>query len=208
MSQPELPIEVEPETGIWKTDGLPMIYVPRHFFVNNHTAVEVAMGREAYRQILTPAGDKSALFWCEAEARTHGLQPGETFRHYMRRLSQRGWGQFGTELLDPVGGRAEIHLHHSVFPLHLGHTGRCECYMFEGFITGAFRYVRQAGDGRSEIRCEETHCVSAGDPFCRFMLSSPVGEFPAARGSDSPAEKVELGDGIDPDRRLIRGRRS
>ncbi len=39
MGSPEVPIDVDPETGIWRTDGLPMIYLPRHFLVNNHVAV-------------------------------------------------------------------------------------------------------------------------------------------------------------------------
>ena len=45
MAGPEVPIDVDPETGIWRTDGLPMIYLPRHFLVNNHVAVEEALGR-------------------------------------------------------------------------------------------------------------------------------------------------------------------
>ncbi|MGF4001748.1 DUF5943 domain-containing protein, partial [Staphylococcus aureus] len=34
--QPQLPINVDPDTGVWTTDALPMLYVPRHFFTNNH----------------------------------------------------------------------------------------------------------------------------------------------------------------------------
>ncbi|SAL58520.1 V4R domain-containing protein [Caballeronia choica] len=45
--QPQLPIDVDPQTGVWTTDALPMLYVPRHFFTNNHIAVEEALGREA-----------------------------------------------------------------------------------------------------------------------------------------------------------------
>ena len=43
--QPQLPINVDPDTGVWTTDALPMLYVPRHFFTNNHVAVEDALGR-------------------------------------------------------------------------------------------------------------------------------------------------------------------
>ncbi|MDX1465685.1 MAG: DUF5943 domain-containing protein, partial [Halomonas sp.] len=45
---PELPIDVDAETGVWTTDALPMLYVPRHFFINNHVAVEEALGVEKY----------------------------------------------------------------------------------------------------------------------------------------------------------------
>ena len=62
--KPQLPIEVDEQTGIWRTDGLPMIYVPRHFFVNNHVEAEAAIGREVYAQSLYKAGHRSAYFWC------------------------------------------------------------------------------------------------------------------------------------------------
>ena len=70
---PELPIEVDSETGVWTSDALPMLYVPRHFFINNHVAVEEALGVEKYAEILYHAGYKSAWHWCEKEAELHGL---------------------------------------------------------------------------------------------------------------------------------------
>jgi hypothetical protein len=104
MANPAVPIEVDPESGIWRTDGLPMLYLPRHFLVNNHRAVEQALGREAYRAILREATETSAIHWCRSEAETHGLSPEATFRHYFLRLSQRGWGQFSVDSLETLGG--------------------------------------------------------------------------------------------------------
>src|SRR5512138_2080498 len=83
MTQPQVPIDVDPETGIWTTDGLPMIYLPRHFLVNMQKGIEAAVGPAAYREILYASSDLSALQWCRAEAKTHGLTPVETFRHYL-----------------------------------------------------------------------------------------------------------------------------
>src|SRR3954471_9125779 len=135
MANPAVPIEVDPESGIWRTDGLPMLYLPRHFLVNNHKAVEQALGREAYRAILREATEKSAIHWCRSEARTHGLAPEATFRHYFKRLSQRGWGQFSIEELKPNEGRGRIALKNSVFALEAVQGGEQPlCYMFEGFI--------------------------------------------------------------------------
>lgn len=57
---PQLPIEVDSETGVWTSDALPMLYVPRHFFVNNHMGIEDVLGSEAYAEILYKAGYKSA----------------------------------------------------------------------------------------------------------------------------------------------------
>jgi hypothetical protein len=39
-----VPIEVDERTGVWSVDGMPMILVPRHFFLNNHLAAESALG--------------------------------------------------------------------------------------------------------------------------------------------------------------------
>ena len=58
---PQLPIEVDSETGVWTSDALPMLYVPRHFFVNNHIGIEEVLGADAYAEILYKAGYKSAL---------------------------------------------------------------------------------------------------------------------------------------------------
>ena len=86
MAAPEVPIEVDPKTGVWTTDGLPMVYVPRHFLVGNHRAVETALGVEPYAKLLYDAGYDSARAWCEAEARTHGLVGMDVFHHYLRPL--------------------------------------------------------------------------------------------------------------------------
>jgi hypothetical protein len=164
MGSPEVPIDVDAETGIWRTDGLPMIYLPRHFLVNNHVAIEEALGRDAYRKILNAATEKSAIHWCRSEAKTHGLAPEATFRHYFKRLSQRGWGQFTVSLLDPRGGKCRVTLRHSVFTLETGATTATpRCFMFEGFVAGALRFLVDpagaAGNG-GEISCSEVQCAA------------------------------------------------
>ncbi|MBV9785518.1 MAG: 4-vinyl reductase [Acidisphaera sp.] len=171
MAAPEVPIDVEPETGIWRTDGLPMIYVPRHFLVNNHRAMEAALGIPAHRAILTQSGDASALHWCEKEAQTHGLDAEATFRHYLRRLSQRGWGRFSILALDPAAGSGRFAVEHSVYALEYGaDAGRCVCYAFEGYFTGAMRYVLRRAGCEAALRCTEVACAAAGDRACHFVL--------------------------------------
>ncbi len=165
MGSPEVPIDVDPETGIWRTDGLPMIYLPRHFLVNNHVAVEEALGRDTYREILRAATEKSALHWCRAEAKTHGLTPEATFRHYFKRLSQRGWGRFSVDRLNPSRGVCRITLRNSVFTLEASASSPTpRCYMFEGFVTGAFRFIADpegSASAPSPPACSERQC--AGD---------------------------------------------
>ena len=120
---PQVPIDVDEKTGVWTTDALPMLYVPRHFLVNNHEAVEQALGREAYAAILYAAGHKSAYYWCDREARQHGIRGVDVFAHYLTRISQRGWGQFSIAGIDPERATADIELRHSAFVLQ-AHEGR------------------------------------------------------------------------------------
>jgi hypothetical protein len=172
MGAPQIPIEVDESTGIWRTDGLAMVYLPRHFLVNNHLAVEEALGLEAYRRILQVATEKSALHWCRSEAKTHGLAPEATFHHYFKRLSQRGWGQFSVDRLDVAGRRGHLSLRNSLFALEAGAArGKPVCYMFEGFVTGAFRFL--LGDDASMVTCSEAQCVAEGShEHCRFDVEA------------------------------------
>ncbi|MBR9878335.1 MAG: hydrocarbon binding protein [Gammaproteobacteria bacterium] len=161
---PELPIEVDVETGVWTTDALPMLYVPRHFFINNHIAVEQALGVEAYAEILYHAGYKSAWHWCEKEAELHGLAGEAVFEHYMTRLSQRGWGRFITEAIDLEAGTARVRLEHSAFVYQLGKVGYRVEYMFTGWFAGAMDQIMAASGAELRTRAEQTQ--SAAEPGC------------------------------------------
>lgn len=174
MSKPEVDIDVDPESGIWRTDGLPMLYLPRHFFVNNHVAVEEALGLDTYRGILRTATDKSAVHWCKSVAKTLNLSPFETFHRYFKRLSQRGWGQFEVKDVDIDGQRGQIAIRNSIFVLeqHGEQSRRALCYMFEGFMTGALRFLIDADDVALRVECTETHCAAAGHSHCRFEFGT------------------------------------
>jgi len=172
MARPEVDIDVDPETGIWRTDGLPMLYLPRHFMVNNHIAVEEALGLDTYRAILRTATDKSAVHWCKSTAKTLDLSPVETFHHYFKRLSQRGWGQFTVDEIDVEEKRGQISLRNSIFVLEQQGAGRAVCYMFEGFMTGALRYLLDS-DAATVITCTEEICAAAGHAPCRFSFAAP-----------------------------------
>lgn len=173
MAAPEVPIDVDPQTGVWSTDGLPMLYVPRHFFVNNHMAVEKALGVEAYAQLLYEAGHRSAWYWCEREAETHGLSGIDVFHHYLKRLSQRGWGRFFVEQVDPQTGRAQVRLEHSAFVYQYGPSaGRRVCYMFAGWFPGSLEWVGRNLGREYRLHAEEVQCAGEGvHDHCRFTVT-------------------------------------
>src|SRR5690349_6799680 len=169
---PQVPIAVDPETGIWTTDKLPMIYLPRHFFVNNHTAVEAALGQEAYARILYDAGYKSAWQWCEKEAVTHGLSGIDVFRHYIKRISQRGWGQFTVEHVDERTGAAQVRLDHSIFVCEEGKAGRRICYMFAGWFPGSLEWAGRNLGRNWKLASTERQCGAEGaHSHCLFEIA-------------------------------------
>ncbi|MFP8966290.1 DUF5943 domain-containing protein [Pokkaliibacter sp. CJK22405] len=155
---PELPIEVDSETGVWTTDALPMLYVPRHFFVNNHMGIEEELGAERYAEILYKAGYKSAWHWCEKEAECHGIEGEAVFAHYMNRLSQRGWGLFKIEELDLDKGTARVRLDHSAFVYVYGKVNRKVDYMFTGWFAGAIDQILQARGSSLRTVAEQEYC--------------------------------------------------
>jgi hypothetical protein len=136
---PQVPIAVDEATGRWSTDGLPMVYVPVHFFLNNHHAIEREIGAERYAQILYSAGYESAWTWCEREAETHGLVGEDVFRHYLDRLSKRGWAQLTIRHLDLSTSCAEIEVRHSIFAIDA--QKESQDYMFTGWFAGSMDQV-------------------------------------------------------------------
>lgn len=172
MAKPEIEIDVDPATGRWFVDEMPMILVPQHFYNNNHFAIEGAMGAEAFDGALAPAGRLSAYVWCEKQAEVYGLTGVDVFAHYMKRLSQRGWGLFSIEAIDPAAGTATIRLDHSSFvtPETKG-QGRKLCFMFAPWLAGALEYVCEAAGAPRALAAREVQCAAEGHDFCLFEVA-------------------------------------
>lgn len=171
---PEMPIQVDDETGVWTTDALPMLYVPRHFFVNNHMAIEKEIGVEKYAEILYQAGYKSAYYWCEKEAEEHGIAGADIWHHYMKRLSQRGWGFFITEELDLEAGTAKVRLENSAFVYQYGQVNRKVDYMFTGWFAGALDQVLASSGSDIRTRSEQTQCAAEAGCDVGYFVVSPL----------------------------------
>lgn len=173
MGKPQIDIEVDDATGRWSVDALPMILMPQHFFLNNHYAVEAVLGPEKLEEVLRPAGHRSAYFWCEKEAAHHGLSGVEVFRHYMRRITQRGWGQFDILRLEPENGVAQVRLRHSAMVDEARRTsGRKVCYMFSSWLEGSLEYVAASADRTQHVKAREVYCAAEGaKDHCLFEVS-------------------------------------
>ena len=171
---PLVPIDVDPATGIWSSDGLPMLYVPRHFLVNNHVAIEQALGRDVYARLLYDAGHKSAYTWCDQVSKQHQGDKQSVVRHYLARLSQRGWGQFELQRIDAKSASAQIHLKNSSMVLGRPQEQGKLCYMFSGWFAGAMDWLCDAKAIALRAQCEETTCQADGHEHCIFTVSALV----------------------------------
>lgn len=171
MAKPEIEIDVDAETGTWYVDQMPMILVPRHFYNNNHFAMEAALGPEGLDAALAPAGRTSAYVWCKKQSEVYGLSGVDVFAHYMLRLSQRGWGRFSILAIDPQAGTATIRLDNSSFVTpETKEAGRKLCYMFAPWLKGAMEYVCDAAGTPRTLEAQEVQCAAEGHDFCLYEV--------------------------------------
>ena len=165
-----VPVDVDPTTGKWSVDGQPMLLLPRHFFVYIQMEAEKRFGVEATASIFEGASRKAARLWCEREARTHGLDGVAVFRHYLARMSSRGYGRFAVERVDAANGTASVRLDHSIFVAEYGNVGRRVCMMFPPAFVGSMEYVAEAAGRATSLAAEEVQCAAEGHDHCRFEV--------------------------------------
>lgn len=172
MSKPlPVPVEVDAETGIWSVDGQAMVLVPRHFWAFVQMECERRFGADATHGVYRDAAYKAARLWCEREAATHSLSGLKVFRHYLDRMSRRGWGLMTIEAADPAAGTASIRLDHSALAAEYGaNAGRRVCYWFGDAFTGAMEFVAQQAGHAIPLAAEEIQCAAEGAPCCRFEV--------------------------------------
>ena len=173
MCTPQVDIQVSDETGRWTVDALPMILIPQHFFLNHHFALERELGREKLKSLFHAAGYDSAYQWCEKEALHHGLKGVDVFFHYMKRISQRGWGQFKVVELDLENSKGSVEVRNSAFMdgARRG-NGRSSCYRFESWFEGSLDYIARASSLDRRFEAREVRCASDGvSDACLFGIA-------------------------------------
>jgi predicted hydrocarbon binding protein len=97
------------------------------------------------------------------------------FEHYLKRLSQRGWGQFRFQTVDARSGAAEIRLENSLFVLAATASGTSsrtatQCYMFSGWFAGAMDWVLETSGAHVKTHSSEVHCGGEGHSHCLFRV--------------------------------------
>ena len=182
MAAPAIDISVDPATGIWTTDGLPMLYVPRHFLMGILGSVREAIGVAAADAHFYAAGHVAAERWCAAQAARLGLSGMAVFHFYMQRLSERGWGVFDGAGIDPATGTGHVLLKHSAFVADAGVTGTKVCAFCAGWAPGALAWVGRSQGHDWRLHGEEIRCASEGHGSCEIRVM-PESEAQRDRGA-------------------------
>lgn len=166
-----VPVGFDEATGGWQVDGLPVLLVPRHFWIYMQRAMEDGVGLGRARALIRAASYKGALTWCAHQQRASGLKGADLFRRYMESGSRRGYGLMNPELIDLEGGRARIRVDHSVYVTEIGRSaGRNVCYMFEGAFSGGLAASSETLGYKGDWAGEETLCGANGAPGCLFEI--------------------------------------
>jgi hypothetical protein len=94
------------------------------------------------------------------------------FHHYLKRISQRGWGQFDGGGIDPQTACGQVILRHSCFALdaQLKRTVAKTCYMFSGWFPGALEWMMSRRSLEVSLSCEEVQCSAEGLACCIFQV--------------------------------------
>lgn len=169
--KPSIDISVDPDTGVWSSDGLPMIYAPRHWIVGINKEVEAALGREAFVDLMYRTSYRAAQHWCSQQAEVFGIGGIDLFRRYLVKSSERGLAQFS--LLDDRldAGFITVELRNSCYVLHHRQfaagspSEEALCFAFTGSFAGAADWIAKANGMEQGFTGVERRCaaVTGGD---------------------------------------------
>lgn len=174
MAEPAVRISVDERTGEWTTDGMAMLYVPRHFLMGLIRTVREALGEAAAERRFHDSTADAAFRWCGMAARETGLADMDVFHLYMRRLSERGWGLFDGSGIDPATGTGRVALRHSSFVADAGtaDAGGKACGFCAGWAPGALRWVGESRGQDWRLTGREVRCAAEGFEACEFSVEA------------------------------------
>ena len=173
MRPPQLPLDVDPATGVWCADGSPVILIPRHFLMGTYKAFEEALGAEGFARVIDKAGRAAARRWCLQQAELYGLGGIAVLEHYLARISQRGWGQFSLVAHDLMAGTARVDLRHSAFVLTREPADDVrQCAVFESWIAAGLEVSCEQLGIPKKLLAREVQCAGDRDvPHCEFHVA-------------------------------------
>lgn len=153
-----------------KLHTVPMVLMPRWFFVAIQKQVARLCGDETSRQVYYHAGYEGATLWAQTQIREAGLSGQAVMAQYLGSAGMRGWGRFTILSFETDQGRGRFRLDNSAVAIEIGPVGKTVCDHLPGSLAGAFQAILDH-DGKSlKVIGREIKCKSQGNPWCEFVV--------------------------------------
>jgi predicted hydrocarbon binding protein len=150
-------------------DTVPMILMPRWFFVGIMKRVVAEAGPQIASRIFYTAGYEGAYNWSKVQIEK-GLRGFDIIKQYLGSMTNRGWGRFEILKFDDAKGQANYRLHNSALALELGKTGKASCLWVPGALAGSMQAVLESKGNPLKVRGKELRCLATGEPFCEYTV--------------------------------------
>lgn len=151
-------------------DSVPMVLLPRWFFVAIKRQVEELCDPETARQVYYRAGWEGATKWVQVQMEQAGLSGRAVLEQYMNSASLRGWGRLKITEYDEAAARVVVTLFNSAVAEESGQTGRAVCDHLPGSIAGAFHAILEKTGRPKKLAGREISCLANGDDRCEFRV--------------------------------------
>ncbi len=155
-------------------ESVPMVLMPRWFFVAIKRQIEQLCDPEIARQVLYRAGFEGATKWAQEQMTRYGLSGRAVMEQYMASAGQRGWGDLKITEYDESAVRVKVTLTNSAVAEETGQVGRAVCDHLPGSIAGAMQTILANAGKPRELIGQETKCIAKGDSHCEFEVGSAV----------------------------------
>ena len=153
-----------------KLDTVPMVLMPRWFFVAIKKQVEKLGGEQISRKVFYEAGYEGATLWAQTQIREAGLSGKAIMEQYLGSASLRGWGRFSILSFEMDAGKGHFRLYHSAVAEETGRRAGPVCDHLPGSLAGAFQAILDYGGKTLKVIGRELKCKSQGEQFCEFIV--------------------------------------
>jgi len=150
-------------------DTVPMVLMPRWFFVGILKRVVAEAGADTAARIYYQAGYEGAYNWSRVQT-DKGLKGSAVMEQYLGSMTSRGWGRFEIISLDEANGRGVFRLHNSALALELDRTEAAGCLWVPGALAGSMQVISGFEDDSLKIRGREVQCLATGAPYCEYIV--------------------------------------
>ena len=151
-------------------DTVPMVLMPRWFFVAIKKQVQKLCGPDAARRVLYEAGWEGAQKWARVQMES-GLNGRAVMEQYMNSAGLRGWGNLKVSEYDEEAARVVVKLYNSSVAEETGVAEGCVCDHLPGSIAGAMTAILEHKGIKRDLVGKEVQCLSGGASHCIFEVS-------------------------------------